>query len=109
MDSYSKLLQLLAPFAPHVADELWASLGNKKSIHVSEWPVFDPALAAVSEVTIIVQVNGKMRGTFTAAAGAGKDELLSAAKGLPEIKKWLDGKPVKKEIVVPGRLVNLVV
>ena len=108
-DSYQKLLKLLAPFAPHVAEELWVNLDNKKSIHISEWPTFDPKLAADSEVKIIVQVNGKVRGSFMANPAAGNDELLKMAKELPEAKKWLEGKEIKKEIVVPGRLVNLVV
>lgn len=108
-DSYEKLLKLVAPFTPHVAEELWINLGNKKSIHVSEWPTYDPKLAADSETKIIVQVNGKVRGSFMAPTGAGKDELLRLAKELPEARKWLEGNEIKKEIVVLGRLVNLVV
>jgi leucyl-tRNA synthetase len=107
--SYEKLLQLIAPFAPHAAEELWSQLGNNKSIHTSSWPTYDASLASETEVTIIVQVNGKMRGSFTAPAGTAKDELLRRARALPEAAKWLEGKLVKKEIAVPDRLVNLVV
>ncbi len=108
-DSYEKLLKLVAPFAPHATEELWMSLGNKKSIHISEWPAYDPKLAADSEVKIIVQINGKVRGSFMASPTAAKDELLTLAKALPEAQKWLEGNLIRKEIVVPGRLVNLVV
>jgi leucyl-tRNA synthetase len=108
-DGFSAYLKLLAPFAPHVTEELWASLGNKKSIHIAEWPKYDPAQIADEEVTIIVQVNGKTRGSFTAASSATKDEIGKAAKGLPQIGKWLEGKEIKKVVVVPGRLVNFVI
>ena len=106
---YETLLKLLAPFAPHVAEELWMSLGNKKSIHVSSWPEFDPALAADDEVTIVVQINGKMRASFAAASNSSREELERMAHAAPEAKKWLEGKKVLKVIVVPNKLVNIVV
>ena len=105
---YEALLQLLAPFAPHVTDELWASLGNTKSIHVSPWPSFDPALLSDDESTIILQINGKTRGSFMAPAGSGKDELEKLARESPDAQKWLRGKEVKRIITVPGKLVNIV-
>jgi leucyl-tRNA synthetase len=107
--SYESLLRVLAPFAPHATEELWSRHGNKKSIHLAAWPAYDPALAMDEESTIIVQVNGKVRGSFKAGAGASNEALLAEAKKLPELAKWLEGKPVRKEVVVPGRLVNLVV
>jgi leucyl-tRNA synthetase len=106
---YEILLKVIAPFAPHVTEDLWISLGNKTTIHHSTWPTYDASLAADDEVTIIVQINGKMRGSFTAPAGATQAELETTAKELPEAKKWLEGKQVVKVIVVPKRLVNIVV
>ncbi|MEK7641588.1 MAG: class I tRNA ligase family protein [Patescibacteria group bacterium] len=107
--SYEMLLQLLAPFAPHVTEELWSSLGNKDSIHASPWPVYDPTLAVESEATIMVQVNGKIRGSFVAAVDTAREELERLAQEYPEAKKWLEGKSVTKVIVVPNKLVNIVV
>ncbi len=106
---YEIFLRLLAPFAPHVTEELWSSLGNKKSIHVSEWPTYNPALVIDAETTIIVQVNGKVRASFVADAEASDADLETTAKDLPEVKKWLEGKGIKKVIVVPKKLVNIVV
>jgi leucyl-tRNA synthetase len=108
-EQYGVLLQLLAPFAPHVTEELWASLGNKKSINCAPWPVYDATLAADDEVTIIVQINGKMRGSFTVPTDSSQEELENRAKAIPEALKWIEGKEVKKIIVVPNKLVNIVV
>ncbi len=106
--AYESYLKLLAPFAPHVTEELWAMLGNKKSIHISEWPTYDPALIADDQSTIILQINGKTRGSFTAASGAGKEELEKKAREAPEARKWLEGKEIKRVVTVLGRLVNIV-
>ncbi len=108
-EQYGILLQLLAPFAPHVTEELWASLGNKKLIHTAEWPAYDSTLAADSEITIIVQINGKMRGSFIAPADMSREELEKRAQTIPEAAKWLEGKKILKIIVIPNRLVNIVV
>jgi leucyl-tRNA synthetase len=107
-EDFEVILKLLAPFAPHVSEELWASLGHKESIHVSGWPVYDPKLSADDEATIIVQINGKVRGSFKSKIGSDKGELERIAKGLPETKKWLEGKKIGRVIVVPDRLVNIV-
>ncbi len=107
-EQYGTFIQLLAPFAPHVAEELWASLGNKTAIHTASWPVYDPALAADFEATIMVQINGKVRGSFVAPMNLSKEELEKRARTLPESAKWLEGKEVKKVIVIPNKLVNIV-
>jgi leucyl-tRNA synthetase len=106
---YENILKLLAPFAPHFTEELWLSLGNKKSIHIGNWPQFDSALIVDDQVNIMVQVNGKVRGSFTSPADADNATLEAKAKEVDEVKKWLDGKRVVKVIVVPKRLVNIVV
>lgn len=106
---FETILKLIAPFAPHVADELWAEQGNKKSIHTSSWPVCDVSLLVQAEVKIIVQINGKVRGSFVAPADSGQKDLEIRAQELPEVKKWLSTGALKKTIVVPGRLVNLVI
>ena len=108
-EQFELLLKILAPFAPHITDELWNRLGNKKSIHISAWPQFDMRMIQDEEVRIIVQVNGKMRGMFMASKDATQQSLEDAAKALPEVKKWTDGKTVKKVVVVPNRLVSIVI
>lgn len=105
---YGSLLRLLAPFAPHVAEESWSYLGHKTSIHTETWPIYDATLAADSEVTIVVQINGKVRGSFTAAVNADKGILEDMAKKIPEAVKWLAGKEIKKTIVIQNKLVNIV-
>jgi leucyl-tRNA synthetase/phosphoglycolate phosphatase-like HAD superfamily hydrolase len=107
--SYETFIQLLAPFAPHVCEELWWSLGHKQSIGSAPWPVYDPKLAVDSETNITVQVNGKMRASFMASIDTSKEELEKMARALPDVSKWLEGKRVVKVVVVPNRLINIVV
>lgn len=101
------LVQLVAPFAPHVADELWERLGYGESVFDSAWPAFDPVLAADELVTVVVQVNGKLRGTLMVTAGATQDAVYAAAMADPGVAKHVTG-TVRKVIYVPGRLLNLV-
>jgi leucyl-tRNA synthetase len=98
---------LLAPFAPHLAEELWHKLSHEGSLAYIPWPDFDPALAQEQSQEYVVQVNGKVRHRFEAAKGLGP-AVLAAARSEPEVMALLDGKVVVKEIVVPGRLVNFV-
>ncbi len=102
------LVQLVAPFAPHVAEELWEKLGHAESVFDAGWPTFDPALAAEDLQTIAVQVGGKMRGTVQLAVGAVQDDAMNAAMADQTIAKFVTGTP-KKVIFVPGRLLNIVV
>jgi leucyl-tRNA synthetase len=108
-EQYQKILQLLAPFAPHFTEELWTSLGNKKSIHLSVWPKYDSTMIVDEEVTIMIQINGKLRGSFVAPANSDNQSLEKMAKENDEVKKWLNGKSIVKVVVVPKRLVNIVV
>ena len=102
-------LTLLSPFAPHIAQELWAQLGHEDQVHAQEWPNYDPAMTVAAAVEVVVQVNGKVRDKFTAAPSLGEEELKAQALGAKKIQQWLDGKTPKKIIVVKGKLVSIVV
>ena len=108
LDEVLPLVQLISPFSPHVAEELWERLGGLGSIFDAGWPEFDPALAAEELVTIAVQVKGKLRGTIRVAPDIGQDGAMAAALADPAIAKFVVGPPTKV-IYVPGRLLNLVV
>jgi leucyl-tRNA synthetase len=108
LDEVLPLVQLVSPFAPHVAEELWERLGGKGSIFDAGWPEFDPALAAEDLVTIAVQVKGKLRGTIRVAPDIGQDGAMRAALADPAIAKFVVSSPTKV-IYVPGRLLNIVV
>ncbi|HEV7702254.1 MAG TPA: class I tRNA ligase family protein [Candidatus Paceibacterota bacterium] len=101
-------LQILSPFAPHITEELWKVLGEKKSINLSVWPSFDAKLIKDEEVTIVVQVNGKVRAQFRAEAQITEAEAVKTAEQLPEIAKWIEGKE-KRFIFIPRKIVNIVV
>jgi leucyl-tRNA synthetase len=105
----SLLLQILAPFAPHLSEELWEKLGNKTSIFKSVWPQYDPRLIRDETVNLVVQVNGKLRATIEVAAEISEKEAMRLAQENMVIKKWLDGKKIIKNIFVPGKLLNIVV
>ena len=100
---------LLAPFAPHQAEELWAKLGHAGTLAYAPWPAFDPALAREETQEYVVQVNGKLRHRFTADAGLEAEALTAAAKAEVPVAALLAGKTLVKEIAIPGRLVNFVV
>ena len=99
----------VAPFAPHIAEELWQQLGKSSSVNKDSWPEFDESLAAEDEVTIVVQVNGKVRANISAPAGISDDEIKELALADEKIKSYIEDKEIRKTIVVPGKLVNLVV
>lgn len=103
------LLQLLAPFAPHITEELWHQLGHEDSIHVSQWPRYDAKLLVADQMTIAVQVNGKVRAELTVASDADADAIIAAAQAHDRVKPHIEGKELKKTVYVPGRLVSLVV
>ena len=104
------LLILLAPFVPHITEELWQLLGEEeKSVHAASWPSVDESALTVEEAELAVQVNGKVRGVVKMPVDAAEETIAAAAKELPEVAKHLDGKTIVKCIVVPGRVVNIVV
>lgn len=108
-ESYSALLQLLSPLAPHVTEELWHTLGETESIHLADWPTYDEALLVEDTVSVGAQVNGKVRATITLAPDATEEEARELTLANENIQKWLDGKEIKKFIYVPGRIISLVV
>ena len=101
------LVHLVAPFAPHIAEELWEKFGHEGSIFDAKWPAFDQSLAADERIELVVQVNGKTRGKLSATRDITQDDAVAAAMKEESISKFLGG-PVKKIIFVPGRLLNLV-
>ena len=103
------LVLMMAPIFPHISEELWHRLGNKSSVHLMSWPAGDPEKAKEDEITVVVQVNGKVRDKLQVTPGTDRQTLESSALALENVQKWMDGKPVRKVIVVPDRLVNVVV
>jgi leucyl-tRNA synthetase len=107
-EAVEALLRLLSPYAPHIAEELWARLGHPQTLANEPWPTFDDALTRAQLMTIPVQVNGKVRAQLELPPDASQDEVLTQAKAHPRVKEHLDGKTLRREIYVPGKIVNLV-
>jgi leucyl-tRNA synthetase len=106
---FKLFLQILAPFIPYVADKMWRELGEKKSIHLSKWPKFDPKKFANETIKIVVQVNGKIRTELVIQKEMDQEAVKAMALKDTAIIPWIEGKEVKRIIYVPGRLVNIVV
>jgi leucyl-tRNA synthetase len=102
------LIRLLAPLAPHIAEDLWAQRGGPYSVHQQPWPVYDPELAIDRVVTLIVQVNGRVRDRIAVPAGLADDEARRLALSSPRVQAHLEGRSPEQVVVVPGRLVNVV-
>jgi leucyl-tRNA synthetase len=107
--TYENLLKLLAPFAPHMTEELWHKLGYSTSIHLEAWPVFDASKIVEDKTVIAVQVNGKVRAEFEVEGEVSEEDVRERAISLPEVKKWIEGKEIKKVIFVKNKLLSLVV
>jgi leucyl-tRNA synthetase len=105
---WQPLILMVGVYAPHLGEELWEKLGHKDSVSFSSWPSFDEALTVFTEVTVGVQVNGKIREKFNAASGTAKEELEKVALALQGTKKWIEGQTIIKIITVPDKLVNIV-
>jgi leucyl-tRNA synthetase len=108
-DNLDTLALLLAPFAPHLGEELWAMLGHKPSIFQQKHPEYDDQYLEEATVEIVVQINGKVRDSFTIAANSSKEELQETALSREKVQNYVDGKQVVKTIVIPDRLVNIVI
>jgi leucyl-tRNA synthetase len=111
LEGIETLLTLLAPFAPHIADELWSLIGHTDSIHFQTWLTHDPDALIVDEITLVIQINGKVRGSLQVPSSASNDKqaLEEYARSSSAAQKYLEGKEIKKVIAVPGKLVNFVV
>ncbi|OHA87834.1 MAG: leucine--tRNA ligase [Candidatus Zambryskibacteria bacterium RIFCSPLOWO2_01_FULL_39_39] len=109
LDIFEIFLKLLAPFAPHITEEIWSKMGHKDSIHLEKWPEADLSKIKEEKVIIVVQINGKIRAQFEAEPNPTEDKVRKKALSLPEVQKWLDGKEVRKIIFVPNKIINLVI
>ena len=103
------LLLLIAPTAPHLAEELWQGCGYEYSIHDQDWPAWDEALVTRDEIVVPVQINGKMRDTITVPASTTEVEVRQIAAESTRVRPYLEGKQVVKVIYVPGKIINFVV
>jgi leucyl-tRNA synthetase len=108
-DVAENLVLMLAPFAPHIGEELWARLGHTKSLARRPWPVYDQGKLTESTIQLPVQVNGKVRDRIEVPAEADEAAILAAAERAPGVQQWISGKQLKKKLYVPRKLVNLVV
>lgn len=108
-EALESVVLLLAPFVPHIAEELWQCLGHAGGIDSALWPVHDEAAIAEEEVTVVVQINGKLRSKVTIDAGAREEDVHAAALADEKVRAYTEGKPVRKLIYVPGKLLNIVV
>jgi leucyl-tRNA synthetase len=105
---WDPFLRVLSPYAPHIADELWERMGNDPSISHAPWPEYDETLTVDEEVTVVVQINGKVRSKFTMAAGTASEDMETLALGAERIGDLTEGKQIVKVITVPDKLVNIV-
>jgi leucyl-tRNA synthetase len=108
-EAVENLLLLLAPIAPHITEELWQRRGYSGSIHLQSWPKWDAEKAKEETITLVVQINGKVRDRIEVSAGLDEEEMKQTALSSEKIQNWLDGKSPRKIIVVRGKLVNIVI
>lgn len=106
---FRSYLKLLAPFAPHMAEELWHQLGNQTSIHLEAWPQYDETKLVTAAVTVAVQINGKLRGEVKIAVDADETVARQAAEKEPSVKKYLEGQKIKKVVYVKNKIINFIV
>ena len=108
-EAVTVLIQMLAPIAPHISEELWYRTGKEGSVHVGTWPTYDESALVKDSITMAVQVNGKVRGQIEVAPGASNETILETAKADPNVEKYVSQGELVREIVVPKKLINLVV
>ena len=108
-DELKTFVSLLCPFAPHISEEIWETLGEKQLLSLSHWPLHDESKTVDAEIEIAVQINGKVRSTILIPKDADQAAALAAAHNDEKIVAALEGKTLVKEIYVPGRIVNIVV
>ncbi len=105
----TSLLQLVAPFAPHIAEELWSKTGHTGSVHTSEWPAYDEALLIEETLTVVIQVNGKLRGEINVSRDADEATVVASAKADQKAARYLENQTIRKTVYVPNKLVNFVI
>ena len=108
-EAVEALVLMISPFTPHMAEELWERLGHAGGVVAAGWPAYDEAVARAEQIVVPVQVNGKVRSRLTVPAGTSEEELQKLALADPQVAKYLEGKTVKKVVVVNGKLVSIVV
>jgi leucyl-tRNA synthetase len=108
-ENFETFLVLLAPFAPHITEEIWHNLGHKDSIHLQAWPKFDEALIKETTVTVVIQILGRVRASLTVPAGSTQEFVKNLALQDETVKKYLTDKEIIKEIFVPNKLINFVI
>ena len=108
-EALMKFCILLAPFAPHISDEIWHLIGNSKSVHLEKWPVFDEDALKENSYELVIQINGKVRDKINVEINISDDEIKEKTLVRPNVKKWIDNKTIRKIIIVKGRIINIVV
>ena len=108
-DALEKFCILLAPFAPHIADEIWHIIGNAKSVHLEKWPLFSADAIKEESYELVIQINGKVRDKINIEIDSTDEEIKKKALIRPNVKKWIDQKTIRKIIVVKGKIINIVV
>lgn len=108
-DDFKKFLKILAPFAPHISEELWSMLGETESIHLSPWPSYDANLIVDDTVKIGIQINGKVRADIELAKDESEESVREKVFAMDDVKKWLEGKEIRKFIYVPGKIISIVI
>jgi len=106
---FENFVKILSPFAPHISEELWERLGNSNSIFSNNWPKYDESKLVKNEITVAIQVNGKLRGQINVLSTLSKDDIIINSKEHENVQSYIKNKEVIKEIYVPGKLVNFVV
>jgi leucyl-tRNA synthetase len=107
-EALEKVVLMLSPIVPHICHALWQELGHEGALIDERWPEPDATALAQESVEIVLQVNGKLRGRIVVAVGASETEVKEAALADPSVMRWVEDKPIRKVIVVPGKLVNVV-
>ena len=108
-EALMKFCILLAPFAPHISDEIWHLIGNSKSVHLEKWPVFDEDALKENSYELVIQINGKVRDKINVEINISDDEIKEKTLIRPNVKKWIDNKTIRRIIIVKGRIINIVV
>jgi leucyl-tRNA synthetase len=108
-DAVKTVVLLLCPFVPHFSEELWQGLGHKGSIFKADWPKYDPSLLIEETITMVIQVNGKVRAKIDVPADISEDKLKELVLANEKLKSWMQNKPIKNFILVPKKLVNIVI